>query len=130
MHTTFGDLLRSLDSPQGLTSPLNLALSREGVVVAHFPGGHVVSYTANGNRLRHEQHNDKIQVGVKKNHIWGTVLSVSFQCVLLSRDGEYLMTGGDRGVVEVWRTFNLALLYAYPACDSSVRSLALSHDQK
>ncbi len=112
VHTTFGDLLRSLDSPAGLTSPLNLALSREGVVVAHFPGGHVVSYTANGNRLRHEPHNDRIQ------------------CVLLSRDGEYLMTGGDRGVVEVWRTFNLALLYAYPACDSGVRSLALSHDQK
>ena len=56
--------------------------------------------------------------------------SLSPQCILLSRDGEYLMTGGDRGVVEVWRTFNLALLYAYPACDSSVRSLALSHDQK
>jgi hypothetical protein len=41
-----------------------------------------------------------------------------------------LMTGGDKGIVEVWRTFNLALLYAFPACDSSVRSLALSHDQK
>lgn len=40
------------------------------------------------------------------------------------------MTGGDKGIVEVWRTFSLALLYAFPACDSSVRSLALSHDQK
>ena len=48
----------------------------------------------------------------------------------MSRDGEYLLTGGDRGIVEVWRTFNLALLYAFPACDSSIRSLALSHDQK
>ena len=63
VHTTFGDLLRSLDSPSGLTSPLNLALSREGFVVANFPNGHVVSYTTNGNRLRHEIHNDKIQVG-------------------------------------------------------------------
>ena len=53
-----------------------------------------------------------------------------FQSILLSRDGEYLLTGGDRGIVEVWRTFNLALLYAFPACDSSIRSLALSHDQK
>lgn len=52
------------------------------------------------------------------------------QCLLLSRDGEYLMTAGDKGIVEVWRTFNLALLYAFPSCDSSVRSLALSHDQK
>ena len=48
----------------------------------------------------------------------------------MSRDGEYLLTGGDRGIVEVWRTFNLALLYAFPACDSGIRSLALSHDQK
>jgi len=48
----------------------------------------------------------------------------------LSRDGEYLLTGGDRGIVEVWRTFNLSLLYAFPACDSSIRSLALSNDQK
>jgi len=52
------------------------------------------------------------------------------QCMLLSRDGEYLMTGGDKGIVEVWRTFNLSLLYAFPACDSSVRSLGLTHDQK
>lgn len=52
------------------------------------------------------------------------------QCLLLSRDGEYLMTGGDKGIVEVWRTFSLALLYAFPACDAPVRSLALSHDQK
>ena len=37
------------------------ALSREGFVVAHFPGGHVASFTANGNLLRHEMHNDKIQ---------------------------------------------------------------------
>lgn len=55
---------------------------------------------------------------------------IHFQCLLLSRDGEYLMTGGDKGIVEVWRTFNLALLYAFPACESSVRSLALAHDQK
>ena len=52
------------------------------------------------------------------------------QCVILSRDGEYMMTGGDKGIVEVWRTFSLALLYAFPTCDAPVRSLALSHDQR
>lgn len=50
--------------------------------------------------------------------------------MILSRDGEYLMTAGDRGIVEVWRTFNLAPLYAFPACSSGIRSLALTHDQK
>jgi hypothetical protein len=62
VHTTFGDLLRALDTPERLTSPSNLAVSREGFVVANFPGGHVVAFTANGNRLRHEIHNDHIQV--------------------------------------------------------------------
>ena len=62
VHTTFGDLLRALDVPENLTCPSNLVLSREGFVVANFPGGHVVAFTANGNRLRHEIHNDHIQV--------------------------------------------------------------------
>ncbi|CAH1123738.1 unnamed protein product [Ceutorhynchus assimilis] len=112
VHTTFGDLLRSLDPPTGFSSPENIAMSREGVIVVNYEKGNVASYTINGKRLRHESHNDNLQ------------------CLLLSRDGEYLMTGGDKGIVEVWRTFNLALLYAFPACDSSIRSLALSHDQK
>lgn len=55
---------------------------------------------------------------------------MAIQCILLSRDGEYLMTAGDRGIVEVWRTFNLAPLYAFPVCSSGIRSLALTHDQK
>ncbi|PSN35689.1 Neurobeachin [Blattella germanica] len=112
VHTTFGDLLRSLEPPPGFLSPENIAMSREGVIVVNYERGHVAAFTINGKRLRHESHNDNLQ------------------CLLLSRDGEYLMTGGDKGIVEVWRTFNLALLYAFPACDSSVRSLALSHDQK
>lgn len=112
VHTTFGDLLRSLEPPSGFRSPENIAMSREGVIVVNYERGHVAAFTINGKRLRHEAHNDNLQ------------------CLLLSRDGEYVMTGGDKGIVEVWRTFNLALLYAFPACDSSVRSLALSHDQK
>ncbi|XP_044255555.1 neurobeachin isoform X13 [Tribolium madens] len=112
VHTTFGDLLRSLEPPQGYASPENIAMSREGVIVVNYEKGNIAAFTINGKRLRHESHNDNLQ------------------CLLLSRDGEYLMTGGDKGIVEVWRTFNLALLYAFPACDSSVRSLALSHDQK
>jgi len=81
-------------------------------VVASYPSHHIAVYSVNGRKLRCELHSDSIQ------------------CIMVSRDGEYLMTGGDKGIVEVWRTFNLALLYAFPACDSSVRSLALSHDQK
>ncbi|XP_069954303.1 neurobeachin isoform X3 [Cherax quadricarinatus] len=112
IHTTSGDLLRSLEAPEGFLSPENVALSREGLIVINYDRGHVAAYTMNGKRLRHESHNDNIQ------------------CVILSRDGEYMMTGGEKGIVEVWRTFSLALLYAFPTCDSAIRSLALSHDQR
>ncbi|XP_021695124.1 neurobeachin isoform X14 [Aedes aegypti] len=112
VHTTFGDLLRSLEAPTDFISPENITLSREGFIVVNYDEGNVAAYTINGKLLRHESHNDNLQ------------------CMLLSRDGEYLMTAGNKGIVEVWRTFNLAPLYAFPACNSGIRSLALTHDQK
>ncbi|XP_055586014.1 neurobeachin isoform X13 [Uranotaenia lowii] len=112
VHTTFGDLLRSLEAPAEFISPENITLSREGFIVVNYDEGNVAAYTINGKLLRHESHNDNLQ------------------CMLLSRDGEYLMTAGNKGIVEVWRTFNLAPLYAFPACNSGIRSLALTHDQK
>ncbi|XP_055390068.1 neurobeachin isoform X2 [Condylostylus longicornis] len=112
IHTTFGDLLRSLDPPNDFISPELIAMSREGFIVVNYDKGSVAAYTINGKELRHETHNDNLQ------------------CMLLSRDGEYLMTAGERGIVEVWRTFNLAPLYAFPACNAAIRSLALTHDQK
>ncbi|KRK05979.1 uncharacterized protein Dyak_GE16387, isoform B [Drosophila yakuba] len=112
IHTTFGDLLRSLDPPAEFHSPELITMSREGFIVINYDKGNVAAYTINGKKLRHETHNDNLQ------------------CMLLSRDGEYLMTAGDRGIVEVWRTFNLAPLYAFPACNAGIRSLALTHDQK
>ncbi|KAG5684962.1 hypothetical protein PVAND_014167 [Polypedilum vanderplanki] len=112
VHTTFGDLLRSLDAPEEFLSPENITMSREGFIVVNYDEGNVAAFTINGRLLRHESHNDNLQ------------------CMLLSRDGEYLMTAGDKGIVEVWRTFNLAPLYAFPVCNSGIRSLSLTHDQK
>lgn len=112
VHTTNGDLLRSLEAPENFSSPELCALCREGLIVVCYDQCNVCCFTINGRQLRHETHHNTIQ------------------CLTLSRDGEYMMTGGDKGIVEVWRTFNLALLYAFSACDSGVRSLALSHDQK
>ncbi|CRK90982.1 CLUMA_CG004671, isoform B, partial [Clunio marinus] len=112
VHTTFGDLLRSLDAPDDFLSPENITMSREGFIVVNYDEGNVAAFTINGRLLRHESHNDNLQ------------------CMLLSRDGEYLMTAGDKGIVEVWRTFNLAPLYAFPVCNSGIRSLSLTHDQK
>ncbi|XP_046970630.1 neurobeachin-like isoform X6 [Vanessa cardui] len=112
IHTTFGELLRSLAAAEGVTGPQQLALSREGVVVVAYARGHLAAFTLNGRRLRHETHND------------------NFQCLALSRCGEYLVCAGDAGVVEVWRAVTLAPLYAFPPAGAPVRSLALSHDQR
>lgn len=62
VHTTFGDLLRSLESPGDFISPENIALSREGFIVVNYDKGNVAAYTVNGKRLRHESHNDNLQV--------------------------------------------------------------------
>ncbi|XP_055933663.1 neurobeachin-like isoform X3 [Argiope bruennichi] len=112
VHTTNGDLLRSLEAPEHFRSPELCALCREGLVVVCYDQNNLCCFTINGRRLRSETHHHSIQ------------------CLTMSRDGEYMMTGSDKGIVEVWRTFNLALLYAFSTCDSGVRSLALSHDQK
>ncbi|XP_077558412.1 A kinase anchor protein rugose isoform X2 [Haemaphysalis longicornis] len=112
VHTTSGDLLRSLEAPDRFGTPELCSLSREGLVVVCYGLGNLCNFTVNGRRLRSESHHDNIQ------------------CLALSRDGEYMVTGSESGVVEVWRSFNLALLYAFPACEGGVRSLALSHDQK
>ena len=62
VHTTFGDLLRSLDPPQDFISPENIAMSREGFIVVNYDKGNVAAYTINGKRLRHESHSDNLQV--------------------------------------------------------------------
>ncbi|XP_072945485.1 neurobeachin [Epargyreus clarus] len=111
IHTTFGELLRAIRGGEG-GGPRQLALAREGVLVVAYARGHLAAYTLNGRRLRHETHND------------------NFQCLVLSRCGEYLVCGGDAGVVEVWRAFTLAPLYAFPPAGAPVTSLALSHDQR
>ena len=61
----------------------------------------------------------------------GSIIAIFyFQAACLSRDGQYMMMGGASGVVEVWRTHDLTLLYTYPQCDSAICSICLSHDHK
>lgn len=62
IHTTFGDLLRSLDAPMDFHSPELIAMSREGFIVVNYDKGNVAAYTINGKELRHETHNDNLQV--------------------------------------------------------------------
>lgn len=62
IHTTFGDLLRSLDPPVDFHSPELITMSREGFIVINYDKGNVAAYTINGKKLRHETHNDNLQV--------------------------------------------------------------------
>ena len=62
VHTTFGDLLRSLDPPYGSSSPENISLSREGLIVINYERGHIAAFTINGKNLRYASHNDNLIV--------------------------------------------------------------------
>lgn len=62
IHTTFGDLLRSLEPPTDFISPELISMSREGFIVVSYDKANVAAYTINGKRLRHESHNDNLQV--------------------------------------------------------------------
>ena len=48
----------------------------------------------------------------------------------MNTDGQYTVIGGDRGFVQILRTYDLQPIYVYPQCDASIRSLAITHDQK
>jgi hypothetical protein len=50
--------------------------------------------------------------------------------VTLSRDGQYTIVGCENGGVQVFRTHDISHLYAFPMCDTGIKSLALSHDQR
>lgn len=52
------------------------------------------------------------------------------QAIVLSSDGHNLVTGGDKGVVEVWQACDFKQLYVYPGCDAGIRAMDLSHDQR
>lgn len=62
VHTTFGDLLRSLDPPLGFNGPECTVMSREGVVVVNYEKGNVAAFTINGKLLCDTSHADNLQV--------------------------------------------------------------------
>lgn len=62
VHTTFGDLLRTLEAPNGFYAPENVTMSREGIVVVGYEKGNIAAFTMNGRRLRYHTHHDTIQV--------------------------------------------------------------------
>ncbi|XP_055330476.1 neurobeachin-like [Paramacrobiotus metropolitanus] len=112
MHSTLGELLRSLEIPGDFKSPDLLMMAREGMLLVKYDGANVAVYSLNGKLLRAATGPEKIEA------------------MAITRDGEYFVTGGDKGIVRLWRTFSVNPLYSYPSLDASIRSLALSHDHR
>ncbi|XP_056265946.1 LOW QUALITY PROTEIN: lipopolysaccharide-responsive and beige-like anchor protein [Pseudoliparis swirei] len=112
IHSMNGDLLRTLEGPDRCVRPRLIQASTEGHCVIYYDKGHFCHFSVNGKLLGHMEVEDSIKA------------------MYLSRDGQYLLTGGDGGVVSVWRVHDLKQLFTYPGCDAGIRSMTMSHDQR
>ncbi|XP_069782538.1 lipopolysaccharide-responsive and beige-like anchor protein isoform X2 [Narcine bancroftii] len=112
IHTMNGDLLKALESPENCLDPRLIQLSSEGHCVIYYEKGQFCVFSVNGKLLTKMETED------------------SAKAMLLSRDGQYLITGGDSGVVALWQVWDLKQLMTYPGCDAGIRSMAMSHDQR
>ncbi|XP_066137106.1 lipopolysaccharide-responsive and beige-like anchor protein isoform X2 [Saccopteryx bilineata] len=112
VHSMNGDLLRTLEGPENCLKPKLIQASREGHCVIFYENGSFCTFSVNG----------KLQATVETED--------NIRAIQLSRDGQYLVTGGDNGVVMVWQVSDLKQLFAYPGCDAGVRAMALSYDQR
>uniref|UniRef100_A0A8C2FJT1 Neurobeachin b n=1 Tax=Cyprinus carpio TaxID=7962 RepID=A0A8C2FJT1_CYPCA len=112
VHTITGDLLRALEGPDSCVLPRLISVSSEGHCIIYYDRGQFCNFSINGKLLAQMEIND------------------STRAILLSSDGQNLVTGGDNGVVEVWQACDFKQLYVYPGCDAGIRATDLSHDQR
>ncbi|XP_048119783.1 neurobeachin-like isoform X1 [Alosa alosa] len=112
VHTITGDLLRALEGTELCALPRLISVSSEGHCIIYYERGHFCNFSINGKLLAQMDLND------------------STRAILLSSDGQNLVTGGDNGVVEVWQACDFKQLYIYPGCDAGIRAMDLSHDQR
>ncbi|XP_053475020.1 lipopolysaccharide-responsive and beige-like anchor protein isoform X2 [Ictalurus furcatus] len=109
LHSVSGELLRVFESSE---RPMLMQASAEGHCIIYYTSGHVCVYSINGKLLCDTHIEDNIRA------------------MLLSRDGQYLLCGGERGVLTVWQLHDLKQLFSYPGCDAAIRSMAMTTDQR
>ncbi|UJR15136.1 hypothetical protein I4U23_002101 [Adineta vaga] len=112
-HTLGGDILRAFENPCDMSTPRLLSSSNDGDIVVCYNRSNLCLYTLNGKLMRQAIFEDE-----------------TIQNLVLNADSQYTVIGGDRGFVQIIRTHDLQPVYAYPQCDASIRSLAITHDQK
>ncbi|XP_031416111.1 lipopolysaccharide-responsive and beige-like anchor protein isoform X3 [Clupea harengus] len=112
IHSMNGDLLRTLGGLEGCVRPRLVQASTEGHCVVYYDKGHLCLFSVNGKLLAHRH------------------LEENVKAMMLSKDGQYLLSGGDAGVLSVWQVHDMKQLFTYPGCDAGIRSMAMSHDQR
>ncbi|TRY56478.1 hypothetical protein DNTS_026453, partial [Danionella cerebrum] len=112
VHSMNGDLLRTLEAPDSCARPRLLLSSSEGHCLVYYEQGHFCVFSINGKLLGHVEVEDNIKA------------------MVLSKDGQYLLCGGDAGILSIWQVHDLKQLFTYPGCDAGIRSMAMSHDQR
>lgn len=88
MHSTLGELLRSLEVPRDFKLPDLLVMSREGMFVAKYDLANMAVYSLNGKLLKAATGPEKIEVGQKVGRGFRMFLTGN-ACLLLAGDGDY-----------------------------------------
>nr|CAD2141024.1 unnamed protein product [Meloidogyne enterolobii] len=117
IHTTMGDFLRNIEFNDGNLSTINQILLNRDCQLAIFHGLQqklISTFSVNGKFLG--------QIEIQQE---GKILSS-----VLSRDGEYFIIGTENGKILIFRLFPLELIYSYAQTDSSIKSVAISTNQK
>ncbi|CAF0718488.1 unnamed protein product [Brachionus calyciflorus] len=115
VHTVYGELLRQFENDSDvLDDPTQLYMLPDAEnVCAIYKNNHVAFFTINGNKLVDTQIQDDI-----------------IYSLTMSQDGQYLVLGGEKGLVYIYRSHDLSVAYTFPQCDASIKSLVITQDQK
>ncbi|GMS90035.1 hypothetical protein PENTCL1PPCAC_12210, partial [Pristionchus entomophagus] len=109
IHTTAGELLRRSQLAATVSA---LAISRDCLILAQEGSRGLVVFS---NTLRVLDRRES---------------PFSIDCLTLTRDGEYFVTGSEQGIVALWRLFPLEQLYTYHRMEASIRSVAVTSNQR
>jgi len=117
VHTVYGVLLRqfepNVDTILEDPSQLFMLQDAENICVI-YKTNHIAFFTINDKQLNDLKVDDDDAIFA----------------ITMSQDGHYVVVGGEKGTVYIYRTYDLSLVYTYPSCDAVIRSLAITHDQK
>jgi WD40 repeat protein len=140
VHTVYGDLLRQFEpNVEVLDDPTQLFMLQDAEnVCVVYKNNNIAFFTLNGTQLNHIRiEEDSIHVIIFYSFLRAFYFSSQlfnvfkfFKAVTMSQDGQYLIIGGEKGTVYVYRAYDLSLAYTYPSCDAIIKSLAVTHDQK